>query len=364
MTDVNEAGRAYARTLIAAGKIDRTSSWDFSAADGDALLGASGSDWTTYSKAHLGVDAGVANKTKGHWAFPFAKGGKIYARALDAIRSAAMRKGDGAIAAAAAELLDRIPGKTKGADMDTAVAVKGAVFEFQFKEDNGASPGQFEGYGSVFNNEDDGGDMMLPGAFDRTLAQHRAGGTMPKMLLNHGGMGGFFGSPSPEDLLPVGKWNDLSPDQHGLAGKGQLINLDTESGKKLYGAMKEGQLSDMSIMYVPRDFTRGTKPNEPRRSLKSVDLLEMGPVTFPMNRLATINTVKSALAGLAPQDMRDLETALRDGGLSRSDAVKACAVFKTLLQRDAGDPDPAPRDAATSDDFRRLADRIRAATGA
>ncbi len=305
------------------------------------------------------MDAAVANKTKGHWAFPFAKGGQIYVRALEAIRA----KASGAVATAAGELLDRIPGQAKAA-ADSAIAVKGAVFEFEFKEENGAKPGQFEGYGSVFNNEDDGGDMMLAGAFDRTLAQHRAAGTMPKMLLNHGGMGGFFGSPSPEDLLPVGKWNDLSPDQHGLAGKGQLINLDTESGKKLYGAMKEGQLSDMSIMYVPRDFTRGTKPNEPRRSLKSVDLLEMGPVTFPMNRLATINTVKSALAGLSPQDMRDLETALRDGGLSRSDAVKACAVFKSLLQRDAGDPDPAPRDAATSEDFRRLADRIRAHTGA
>jgi hypothetical protein len=77
-----------------------------------------------------------------------------------------------------------------------------------------------------------------------------------------------------------------------------------------------------------------------------------------MNRLANINAVKAF--GLSPFDMRDLETALRDGGISRSDAVKAVAVFKTLLQRDAGVPDPAPRDAATSDDLRTLAARIRA----
>ena len=44
MTDLNESGRAFARALISAGKIDRTSSWDFTQADGDALLGAGGND--------------------------------------------------------------------------------------------------------------------------------------------------------------------------------------------------------------------------------------------------------------------------------------------------------------------------------
>ena len=170
--------------------------------------------------------------------------------------------------------------------------------------------------------------MMMPGAFDKTLAQHKAMGTMPKMLLNHGGLANYFGPTSTEDMLPIGKWNALSPDGNGLHGKGRLINLDTESGKRIHGAMKEGELDTMSIAYIPREIQRGQKPNEPRRQLKSVDLLEMGPVTFPANRLATINDVKAL--GLTPLEMRDLETALRDGGLSRGDAVKAVAVFKSL----------------------------------
>jgi hypothetical protein len=89
---------------------------------------------------------------------------------------------------------------------------------------------------------------------------------MPKMLLNQGGMGGWMSSPSPEDMLPIGKWKDMAPDSHGLQSKGRLINLDTETGKRVYGAMKEGELSDLSIGYIARDFVRGTKPNEPRRS--------------------------------------------------------------------------------------------------
>jgi phage head maturation protease len=41
---------------------------------------------------------------------------------------------------------------------------KAFVFEYKFV-DEAAAPGTFEGYGSVFNNEDDGGDLIQPGAF-------------------------------------------------------------------------------------------------------------------------------------------------------------------------------------------------------
>jgi HK97 family phage prohead protease len=142
-------------------------------------------------------------------------------------------------------------------------------FEYKFVADG--PEGTFEGYGSTFGMLDDGGDMMMPGCFDKTLAQCKAAGAMPKMLLNHGGMA--WGSPTPEDMIPIGKWSTDVPDSNGLQAKGRLINLDTESGKRIYGAMKEGELGGLSIGYKARDFTRGTKPGEPRRTLKAVDLL-------------------------------------------------------------------------------------------
>lgn len=230
--------------------------------------------------------------------------------------------------------------------------------EFKLAKDE-AAPGTFEGYASVFNNEDCNGDVMMPGAFALTLARFKSAGKRPKMLLNHGGLGGW-GMPDPEDLLPIGKWEQMSEDSTGLNVQGRLINLDTERGKSIYGAMKEGELDSMSIAYIARDYEFGVNDNEPYRWLKAVDLIEAGPVTFPANDLATIGGVKS-IGRFSKDDWRDLEASLRDEGLSRADAVKAVSGFKSYLRRDGGDPEQGQRDAATSDDIGSLIESIRAA---
>lgn len=217
---------------------------------------------------------------------------------------------------------------------------KARRFEFKFAE--GESKGAFEGYASTFNEEDDYGDMIIPGAFKKTLGDYEAKGGAPKMLLNHGGLGSFFASPAPEDLLPVGKWTSLSEDSKGLHAKGRLINLDTEHGKRIYGAMKEGELDSMSIGYQAKDFVRGTKENEPRRTLKQVHLIEISPVTFPANSSAMISAVKS----FDFTDLKSAEGFLRDAcGLSRAQATAFIARVKNLTQQS---------DSAAGDEVKQL----------
>jgi hypothetical protein len=53
----------------------------------------------------------------------------------------------------------------------------------------------------------------------------------------------------------------MSEDTHGLQCKGRLINLDTESGKRIYGALKESALDGLSIGYTVGEFTRGAALN-------------------------------------------------------------------------------------------------------
>jgi HK97 family phage prohead protease len=219
-------------------------------------------------------------------------------------------------------------------------------FEYKFVADG--PEGTFEGYGSTFGMLDDGGDMMMPGCFDKTLAQCKAAGAMPKMLLNHGGMA--WGSPTPEDMLPIGKWSTLSPDSKGLQAKGRLINLDTESGKRIHGAMKEGELSGLSIGYKVTDFTRGTKAGDPRRTIKAVDLHEISPVTFPMDPRAQIGAVKAAGQRMT---IREFEIALRDTfGFSHA---KARAIAERGFRPEAEEEDPSKLAAS----LRKLAETMR-----
>jgi hypothetical protein len=72
------------------------------------------------------------------------------------------------------------------------------------------------------------------------------------------------------------------------------------------------------------DHTRGSKPSEPRRTIKTIKSLpEVSLVTFPMNELARAGAVKAADI----RTVREFEDALRDVlGLSR-------AAAKSIAQR-------------------------------
>lgn len=195
------------------------------------------------------------------------------------------------------------------------------------------TPGLFEGYGAVFGNLDSYGDVIQKGAFRDSLKDWGKSKRLPPMLAQHGGWG-----MTDTDGLPIGKWEAMSEDDTGLYVKGRLINLDTERGKQLYGAMKEGVLDGMSIGYRAKEFALGTKPEEPRRTLKKIDLVELSVVTFPANGAARVTSIKSA-GDIAT--IREFEEALINGTLPALSAKEAKAMlaggFKALrTERDAG----------------------------
>lgn len=340
--ELNSAGETNARSLIASGKIDRTSGWSMSADDENAILGTD--NWTAYASWHLGIDRGAAANTKARYRYPFGKGGKVYRSALTAIRQRAGQQGASAIFAAAGRLLNQVDGKPKGAATDDVEITKRRLnFEYKFAEGaNAEAKGTFEGYGSVFNVKDDMGDVIVPGAFRASLAEYDANGKTPSMLLNHGGQGGFFSSPSAIDMLPIGKWSSVKEDSVGLECKGKLIGLDTERGKMVYGAMKENALEGLSIGYQAKDFVRGVNANEPRRTLKQVHLLEISPVTFPANSAAQISSVKSIMLGDVI-DLKAAEDLLREAlGLSRSEAAAAISSIARIKRVGQGEPGSDP----------------------
>ena len=177
--------------------------------------------------------------------------------------------------------------------------------------------GVFSGYGSIFGNKDLGNDIVVEGAFAKSIASK--GAKAVKMLYQH----------RPDE--PIGVFDEIIEDRRGLKVKGRLA-MGTQRGREVYELMKMGALDGLSIGY--RVDAKGYDYDEKgkRRYLKSVDLMEISAVTFPMNPRARVAAVKGA-----ERSVREWEEILRDAGnLSRNEAkVGAAALTKALEQRDA-----------------------------
>lgn len=198
------------------------------------------------------------------------------------------------------------------------------TLDFAFELKVSGDTGVFEGYGSVFNIEDFGGDIVVPGAFADTLAAQKAAGRMPAMLWQH------------RQAEPIGVWTSMEEDAVGLKVKGQLA-MKTARGVEAFELMKMGALSGMSIGYRVREdsYDRVTGV----RSLKKVDLVETSLVTFPMNDASRVSSVKT-IEEL--DSLSEIERHLRDAcGMSKSEATAMVSRIKSVISRsDSGEREP------------------------
>lgn len=128
----------------------------------------------------------------------------------------------------------------------------------------------FEGYASTFDNIDQGNDVVMKGAFLDSISQK-----MPKMVYQH----------QLADL--IGVFDSAKEDDYGLYVKGRLPKANTQSNN-VGVLMKCGALNTMSIGYLIDKYD--LKNNV--RYLKKLNLLEISPVTLPMNEKAVIQSVK------------------------------------------------------------------------
>jgi HK97 family phage prohead protease len=185
-----------------------------------------------------------------------------------------------------------------------------------------------EGYGSVFDTIDSYGDTIVRGAFVETLKAWKSKGKLPKMLLQHGG--GFFGGA--DDLVPIGKWTEMSEDEYGLKAAGYLFKVDTDRQKATTVAVKEGELDGLSIGFLIPKSGSSLDPDTDKRTITQIDLWELSLVTFPANDPARITDVR----GLPTE--REFEDRLeRDAGLSKEQARRVVATCYRCLLRDVAD---------------------------
>ncbi|HWA42165.1 MAG TPA: HK97 family phage prohead protease [Hypericibacter adhaerens] len=131
--------------------------------------------------------------------------------------------------------------------------------------------GRFAGYASVFGRLDEGGDMVMPGAFRKSLGlrgKHRV-----KMLFQH----------DPKDV--VGTWDRIVEDDFGLHVEGRLVP-EVPRAEALRRLIARGAIDGLSIGFRTIKATR--EGARAPRKLWEVDLWEISIVTFPMMDLARI----------------------------------------------------------------------------
>lgn len=131
--------------------------------------------------------------------------------------------------------------------------------------------GRFAGYASVFSKVDEGGDIVMPGAFARSLK--RRGTERIRLLFQH----------DPKE--PVGTWERIVEDGFGLWVEGRLVPgvPRADALKKL---IERGAIDGLSIGFRTVRATREAATGH--RKLWQIDLWEISIVTFPMMEGARI----------------------------------------------------------------------------
>lgn len=165
------------------------------------------------------------------------------------------------------------------------------ISDLKIKNKNDRS---FSCYGNVKGNIDHALDRTLDGAYENSIAEHKANGTAPKMFWNHQSW-----------ELPVGTWTEFKEDSVGLYLEGKMSSI--EKGRDIFQLMQEEAIDSFSIGYrVIHDKWNTT---DQCNDLIELKIMEVSPVNFACNELSTLQSIQKSLkAGeiLSKSDLRQL----------------------------------------------------------
>lgn len=195
------------------------------------------------------------------------------------------------------------------------------VVEWKLTEDK-----TFAGIASPYGNVDLGGDIVVKGAFTRTLDLM---GNERTILWQH----------DPKSPVGLGIFEDSKDALLLVRGE---FKMGMSAAKDAHEAIKERLVKGLSIGYMPVKW-EWQKSDEaegwPIRRLLEVKLYEVSLVTFPANESAVITAVKSAATA------KEFWTSeIKAGRLDRSmvcdqlEKLAALLAEKREPAQDAGDP--------------------------
>jgi HK97 family phage prohead protease len=125
---------------------------------------------------------------------------------------------------------------------------------------------EIAGYASLFGAADQGGDVVLEGAYGASLARLARAGSGVKMLWQH------------DPTRPIGVWDEVREDGKGLWVKGRLL-LEVQAAREAHVLLQARAIDGLSIGYRT---LRSEKAAGGQRLLHEIELWEVSLVTFPM----------------------------------------------------------------------------------
>jgi HK97 family phage prohead protease len=144
------------------------------------------------------------------------------------------------------------------------------------------------------------------------------------------------------DAIPVGEWTAFEFDDVGMKAEGRLYT-NTTAGSDLYKVMQESpaMFGGVSVGAYAEEYQMVNADGEPDGSdeayfqITKGGLREVSVVMYPNNPMAEVSKLEYFRAD-GSADLKVLEQALREVGLSKKDAVAAASTFKKVLElRDA-----------------------------
>jgi hypothetical protein len=170
-----------------------------------------------------------------------------------------------------------------------------------------------DGIAAVMGNKDDGGDVIWPGSFKKTLSEHRE-------RIKHLWMHNSWDPPTAviKELHEVGREElpDRVQEKYPEASGGLMVvreYLDTARGNEILEGLKAGAITEMSFAYNPikwdyETFEDGPMEGQTVRNLRELRLWETSDVTWGMNAATVGSKSGSPLVKQADRIAKQIET--------------------------------------------------------
>jgi HK97 family phage prohead protease len=204
--------------------------------------------------------------------------------------------------------------------------------------------GEFSALVSVFGNIDTYGDVVMPGAFERTLKEWSASGYPIPV---------YWGHNLSDPDYNIGQVVEAAETDRGLQVRARL-DLDTPKGQQVHRLLKGGRVKEFSFGYSVRDAGWGEKDGQDVYELRDLSLFEVSVVPVGANPETELQTVKSLGERTARAGERAVaafkagrvisaknETALREARDQLAAAIDGIdGVLSVLEPPDEGDDGP------------------------